>query len=88
MNITNAVVEEVRDRLFDQLKTYQKEMDIAYNLCGDDPLDVKLGVKVSPDNGKKKITTTISFVKDRCKDTSTSWVDDDQGNLFEKGGDE
>ena len=84
MNITDAVIAEIRDRLFDQLKTYQKEMEIAYNLSGDDPLDVKIGFKVAPDNGKKKITTTISFIKDRVKDSSTSFVDD-QPNLFDQG---
>lgn len=88
MNISKAVIDEIKDRIYDQLVLYQKEMEFAYNVSGDDPLDVKLGAKVSPDNGKKKITTSISFIKDRCKDTTTSWVDDDQGNLFEEGGKE
>ena len=86
MNISNAVIEEIRDRIYDQLVTYQQEMDLAYNLSGDDPLDVKFGVKVAPDNGKKKVTTSISFIKDRCKDTTTSWVDDEQGDLFKQEG--
>ena len=87
MNISDAVIEEIRDRIYDQLVLYQKEMDLAYNLSGDDPLDVKVGFKVAPDNGKKKVTTSINFVKDRCKDTTTTWVDDEQTNLFdEKGG--
>lgn len=87
MNISTTVIKEIRDRIYDQLVMYQQEMELAYNLCGDDPLVVKLGVQVAPDNGKKKVTTSISFIKDRCKDTTTSWVDDDQGNLFnEEGG--
>ena len=87
MNISNAVIEEIRDRIYDQLATYQQDLDLAYNLSGDDPLDIKLGAKVAPDNGKKKITTSINFIKDRCKDTTTSWVDDMQENLFsEEGG--
>jgi hypothetical protein len=89
MNISNEVIAEIRDRIYDQLVVYQKDLDFAYNLSGDDPLDVKLGAKVAPDNGKKKITTSIGFIKDRCKDTTTSWVDDMQENLFdEKGGTE
>jgi len=87
MNISKAVIEEIRDRIYDQLVMYQKDLDLAYNLSGDDPLDVKLGAKVAPDNGKKKVTTSISFIKDRCRDSSTSWVDDNQASLFgEEGG--
>ena len=86
MNISNAVIEEIRDRIYDQLVTYQNEMEFAYNVSGDDPLDVKLGVKVAPDNGKKKVTVSISFVKDKCKDTTTSWVDDNQTSLFDQEG--
>ena len=85
MNISNTVIKEIRDRIYDQLVTYQTEMDLAYNLSGDDPLDVKLGVKVAPDNGKKKVTISINFIKDKCKDTTTSWVDD-QPNLFDEEG--
>lgn len=84
MNISNAVIEEIRDRIYDQLATYQNQMEIAYNLCGDDPLTVKLDAKIAPDNGKKKITTSISFVKDRCRDSGTSYVDDEQIGLFDE----
>ncbi len=83
MNITKAIIDEIRDRIYDQLNVCQKEMDLAYNLNGDDPLDMKIGVKVSPDDGKKKVTTIISFVKDRYRDTTTSWVDD-QPTLFDE----
>jgi len=84
MNISNAVIEEIRDRIYDQLVLYQEQMDFAYNVSGDDPLVVDLKAKVGPDNGKKKITTSISFVKDRVRDSQTSFVDD-QPNLFDQG---
>lgn len=88
MNISNAVIEEIRDRIYDQLATYQNELEIAYSLSGDSPLDIKLGAKIAPDNGKKKITTSIRFIKDFCQDSSTSWVDDPQTNLFDEQGEE
>ena len=86
MNISNAVIEEIRDRIYDKLVTYQQDMDLAYNLCGD-ALGVRLGVKIAPDKGAKKVTIAFNFIKDQCQDTSSFWVDDEQGYLFnEEGG--
>ena len=85
-NISTAVLTEIRDRIYDQLVTYQQELDLAYKLSGEDPLDVKLGVKITPDNGKKKVTTSISFIKALCHDGSTSWVNDEQATLFDQDG--
>lgn len=84
MNISNAVIEEIRDRIYDKLATYQNELETAYNLSGDDAIVVKLDAKIAPDNGKKKITTSISFIKDRCRDSGTSYIDDDQIGLFDE----
>ena len=84
MNISNAVIEEIRDRIYDQLVMYQKDMDIAYLAAGDDPLSVAISIKVSPENGKQKIVTGINFVKDRCRDSVTSFVDKDQIGLFDE----
>ena len=86
MKISIAVLEQIEKGIKDLLVAYQQEMEQAYLAAGDDPLDVKIGLKVSPDKGKQKIITSINFVKDRCKDTVTSWVDEDQIGLFDEEG--
>ena len=84
MKISNKVLVEIEERIKDMFIEYQPEMEQAYLVAGDDPLSISMGVKISPaEGGKLKIVTSISFVKDRCKDSATSYVDEDQGNLFQ-----
>lgn len=86
MKISNDVLDEINARIKDMLVIYQQELEIAYLAVGDDPLSVAISIKVSPENGKQKIVTGINFVKDRCKDSVTSFVDDIQINLFDEEG--
>lgn len=83
MKISNAVLDTIRDRIYDNLVTYQQDLEQAYLVAGDDPLDIKLGVKLSQDGARVKIVIGINFVKDRCRDSSTTWVDSEQGSLFD-----
>ena len=86
MKISFAVLEEIEKAIKDMFVAYQGEMDQAYLAAGDEPLKVAIGVKIAPDGAKLKIVTSINFVKDRCKDEVTSWVDEEQINLFDEGG--
>jgi len=83
MKISNNVLEQIEASIKTLMESYQKEMEQAYLKLGDDALDIKFGVKIKEDNARVKLTTSINFIKDRCRDTSTSWVDDEQGSLFE-----
>ena len=82
MKISNNVLQEIKDRIEDMFIEYQPQMEEAYLVSGDDPLSIAIGIKITSDDGKLKIVTSINFIKDRCKDSATSYVDEDQGNLF------
>ena len=82
MKISDNVLGQIEESIKGLMNSYQQEMEVAYLALGDDALDIKFGVKIKQDNARVKLTTSISFVKDRCHDTSTSWVDDEQGKLF------
>ena len=86
MKISNNVLERIEESIKALMESYQQEMEVAYLALGDDALDIKFGVKIKEDNARVKLTTSISFIKDRCRDTSTSWVDDEQTNLFDQEG--
>ena len=86
MKISITVLEQIEKSIKDMLVTYQEEMDQAYLSAGDDPLTIAISIKIAPDGAKLKIVTGINFVKDRCKDAVTSWVDEEQINLFDEGG--
>lgn len=86
MKISITVLEQIEKGIKDMLVTYQEEMDKAYLMSGDDPLNIAIGIKIAPDGAKLKIVTSINFVTSRCKDTVTSWVDEEQINLFDERG--
>lgn len=85
MKISIGIVKEIEKDIARVLETYQEEMDKAYLLAGDNPLDIKISLNIRPEKGKLRIQTGINFVKDRCKDTVTSFIDEAQINLFEEG---
>jgi len=86
MKISNSVLDTIRDRIYDSLVMYQQDLEQAYLVAGDELLDIKFGVKLSQDGARVKVVTGINFVKDRCKDSSTTWVDEEQTNLFDEEG--
>ena len=88
MKITKAVIEGIVADITDMLEVNQADMDQAYLVAGDDVLDIAIKITIAPDESKLKIVTTINFVKDRCKDKRKSWVDEEQINLFDEGGEE
>ena len=86
MKISEAVITGIVADITDMLEVNQADMDLAYLAAGDDPLGIAIKVNIAPDESKVKFVTTINFVKDRCKDERKSWVDEEQINLFEEGG--
>ena len=81
-----VVLDQIERNIENMLVTYQPKLDEAYIMMGDDPLDIAIGIKITPDGVKLKIVTSINFVTSRCKDTFTSWVDEEQINLFNEKG--
>ena len=92
MKIGPKTIEAITTDIQGLLNAYQNDLGKAYLAAGDDPLKISLGVKVSPKDGQLKVETGISFTTEKIKDTKTSYVDENQANLFEgkkdkKGGD-
>ena len=83
MKISNAVIEEISSRIQDMLESYQTQLDEAYLRTGEDQLSISIGAKVSPDNARLKVVTSISFVKEKVSDKITSFVDEEQASLFD-----
>ena len=77
--ITIRKVEESIDYL---IENYQKEINEAWQMCGDDPLNISIGVKLEPKDEDTAITTKISFTKEKVKDQIVVKVIEGQGNLF------
>ena len=84
MKISNKLLDKIQDSIKDMFVEYQQQMEEAYLMAGDDPLTISIKVKISPDENKQKIVTGISFVKEKCQDSVTAWVDEDQGELFQE----
>lgn len=85
MKISNQLLTKIQESIGDMFIEYQQQMEEAYLMAGDDPLSIAIGIKVTPDDGKQKVVTSINFIKERCKDSVTAYVDEDQGNLFQEG---
>ena len=86
MKITDSVLKEIEAGISDMLVTNQADLDYAFLAAGEDPLSVALKAVLTMDEGKVKVVTNINFVKDRVKDMRQGWVDEDQKNLFDEGG--
>ena len=81
--VIDAIVEDTRDMLL-----YNHEsIELAYLAAGDDPLGIAIKVTISPDEAKLEVLTKMNFIKDRCKDERRRFIDPEQINLFDQGGD-
>lgn len=84
MKISLGIIKEIEKDFARVLEANQEEMDRAYLLVGDkNALEIKLSLSIKPEKGKLRTTTGINFVKDRCKDSVTSYIDEENLNLFE-----
>lgn len=64
------------------LKDYAEDLEQAWVNAGDDPLTISFGAKIGIAKGKNICEVSISFTKDKVKDTSTFYWDPNQGELF------
>ena len=84
MKISTQLLDKIQETIGNMFVEYQQSMEEAYLMAGDDPLTVSISIKIAPVDGKQKVVTGISFVKERCKDSFTDFVDEDQGDLFQQ----
>lgn len=83
MKISMGVVKEMQKDVARVLEKHQEEMHTAFLRVGDKTFPVDLRVNIKSEKGKLRVITSISFVKDRCQDSVTNWIDEEQLNIFE-----
>lgn len=81
--------------IYDLHLAHSTEIDDAFLKAGEDEdnsdkgLTVNIGLKITPGNGpsQKKVSVSLAFVKDRCKDSKSDILDENQPKLpgFGKG---
>lgn len=84
-----AVLVRAQEMIHDLLVTHREEITDAFLKAGEDEdnsdkgLTINIGVKIAPGNGpsQKKVTASLAFVKDRCKDSKSDVLDENQPNL-------
>jgi len=83
MKIGNKTIKTINDSVVYLVCEYQKQLNEAWQVCGDEALNISIGVKLEADNGGGvEITTKFSFVKEKVKDQITNKVNEDQQELF------
>jgi len=81
--IGSVTIEKINESINYLVANYQKELNEAWQMCGDEALNISIGVKLEADNGETAITTKLSFTKEKVKDQIFVKVTEGQGNLFE-----
>ena len=84
MKISHYVIDKMIVEIKGMMVTNQGEMETAYLAPGNKALEIAIKVRAVPEDAGLKITTSLNFVKDRCKDESEIVVDETQINLFEE----
>ncbi len=82
MEITQKIIDKSVKQIATLLKNHLTEINQGFE-SGDEILDIPLKIRLSFVDGKLKNVVKINFVKDRCKDDSTSWYDPKQNELFD-----
>ena len=81
MEIGDKTISACVGVLQELLDSYRKELDEAYRKS-DDTIKISLGLKIIPaDRGGNTVEGSISFVKERIKDTSRKTVFEKQQEL-------
>ena len=83
MKISVGVVKEIVKDVGRVLQKHQEEMHVAFVRGGVAGMGVDLTIKVKAEKGKLRTITGINFVKDRCRDALTNFIDEEQLNIFE-----
>jgi len=83
MEIGPKTIETINDSVAYMLTQYQTQINEAWQLCGEDPLTISIGVKLETgEDADTEITTKFSFVKEKVKDQTIRKVSEDQQELF------
>lgn len=65
------------------LKDYEEDLEQAWIRCGEEPLTISFSAKIGVARGKNICEVSISFVKEKIKDSQTFEWSNVQGKLFE-----
>ena len=84
MDITTEIISQTSQMLTGLLQDYHREIDTAY-LNSEPDLTVSLSVTYSPDKDGVKLTTGISFVKEKIKNSISVVIDPKQREMFDTG---
>ena len=86
MKISRDVIAGIVEDATDLLVYNHESIELAYLAAGDEPLEIAIKVIIKPGKPKMKVETKINFVKDRCKDGRSRFIDPEQTNLFDVEG--
>ena len=82
MKISMGVVKEIEKDVERVLEKHREEMNEAFIKVGGKTMTIDLKINVKAEKGKLRTITGLNFVKDRCKDAVTNFIDEEQINLF------
>lgn len=83
MKISMGVVKEMSKDIMRILEKHQEEMHTAFVRAGDKGTSLDVKITMKSEKGKLRVITGINFVKERCRDSVTNFIDCDQLNIFE-----
>ena len=83
MKISMGVIKEIEKDVGRVLAKHQEEMHVAFIKGGDAGVGIDVKISVKAEKGKLRTITGINFVKDRCRDALTNFIDEEQLNIFE-----
>mgnify|MGYP000026363324 CR=1 FL=1 len=79
MKLNQEVIQKIGENVTKLLSEYINELDEAYLKCDEKKFSITLGTKIEEtDKSRFKVETSISFVKDKVKDSVTDYVDAEQ----------
>lgn len=70
-------------RIAGLLKDYEEDLEQAWARCGEEPLNISFSAKIGVAKGKNICEVSISFIKERIKDSKSFEWSKNQGKLFE-----
>ena len=81
MSIKGATI-LIPSKIQGMLKDYAEDLEQAWANSGEDPLTISFGAKIGVVKGKNICEVSISFTKEKIKDTVTFEWSAQQGELF------
>lgn len=81
MSIKGATV-LIPSKIQAMLNDYSMDLEQAWTNAGEDPLTISFSAKIGIQKGKNVCEVSISFTKEKVKDSTTFYWDPNQGELF------